>query len=85
MEEWQEELLELIRNNQFREAVNRAMKIARETGRYDEVARFLIGAGSGAGCRDEESAIMLIQEAEKIARDATVRDLARRAITVVRS
>ncbi|MBO3800107.1 MAG: hypothetical protein FGF52_03540 [Candidatus Brockarchaeota archaeon] len=85
MEEWQEKLLELIRKNQFKEVAKRAEEIANETGRYDEVARFLIGAGSGAGCRDGDSAIMLIEKAEEIARDATVKDLAKRAITVIKS
>ncbi|MBO3840228.1 MAG: hypothetical protein QXN75_04775 [Thermoproteota archaeon] len=85
MEEWQEGLLELIRMNQFQEVVKRAEKIAKETGRYDEVARFLIGAGSGAGCRDESSAIMLIEKAEEIAKDVVVKDLAKRAIAVLKS
>ncbi|MEM1558417.1 MAG: hypothetical protein QXG12_07480 [Thermoproteota archaeon] len=85
MEEWQEKLLELIRRNQFEEVANIAEEIARESGRYDEVARFLIGAGSGASCRDEDSAIMLIEKAEKIAKDSMVKDLAKKAIAVIKS
>jgi hypothetical protein len=85
MEEWQEGLLELIKNSLFEGAISRAKEIARETGMYDEVARFLIGAGAGVSNRDGSSATLLIEEAEKMAKSPEVKNLARRALSVIQS
>lgn len=85
MEEWQEKILELVRNNQVEDAVSRAEEIAEETGMHDDVARFLIGVGAGTSCRDERPAIMLLEKAETIAKTNEVKELARKVLVMTRS
>lgn len=85
MEEWQEKILDLVRRNHVEDAVNKAEEMAEDMGNHDEVARFLIGAGAGARCRDENSAILLLEGAEKIAKDNEVKELARRALAMTRT